>query len=302
MSAHSAAACSTSCDVADELISTVEKRMAELIEPEPHFTGATACRTTRAASYHLASGGHRIRARLALHAGIALGLSPHDAVTIATISEILHNASLIHDDLQDRDRSRRGADTVWARFGDNVAVCTGDLLLSAAYGALAAFTDLGVLPALIKLVHARTSAVINGQCADLSAQDGDVVDIFLYERIAVAKSGSLLSLPTELALVGSGHARWTSEARRAAEAFAVGYQIVDDMEDIEKDIGAPGRPHSLNAVLILRAAGHDAGQADAIARRTGLRHLREAASVAGSLPHGSGTLLRELALDLSARL
>jgi len=95
-------------------------------------TGVSA--TLRAARYHLEAGGQRVRARLALHACEALGVVGDQAVRLAACVELLHNASLVHDDLQDKEKLRRGLPTVCAAFGPDVALCTGDLLLSAAYG------------------------------------------------------------------------------------------------------------------------------------------------------------------------
>ena len=71
-----------------------------------------------------------------MHAGLALGLSEPDVLCLAASAELLHNASLVHDDLQDQDGMRRGAPAVWKKYGSNVAICTGDLMLSAAYAAL----------------------------------------------------------------------------------------------------------------------------------------------------------------------
>lgn len=91
------------------------------------------------------------------------------------------------------------------------------------------------------------------------------------------------------------------EARRAAEAFGVGYQIVDDMEDMEGDAGGDSGPRAVNALLVLQAAGFGT-HAHAEARRIGLRHLHNAIDAAEALPSGSGAFLRELALGLCRRI
>lgn len=257
--------------------------------------------SVRAAVGHLAAGGQRVRARLALRAGSALGLTRGNSTAIAATVELLHNASLVHDDIQDRERIRRGTQTVWAAYGDEVAICTGDLLLSAAYGALAAFSDGRLLPELIALVHARTAMVIRGQCTELSARGQQIADMAVYEKIVVGKSGALLSLPLEMALAASGKREWMREARRAAEAFGISYQIVDDMEDVEGDAAGDAGPRAVNALLVLQAAGHGPN-AKAVARKIGLRHLRTAVACADRLPNGAGAFLRELTLALGQRL
>jgi geranylgeranyl pyrophosphate synthase len=246
-----------------------------------------------AAAYHLGSGGHRVRGRLALSAGLALGLSKLDALCIAAAAELLHNASLVHDDLQDRDAQRHGQAAVWTKFGANVAVCTGDLMLSAAYAALCDITQLHKLPALLALVHERVASAIAGQCADLDTAASAVDDVAAYKRIALAKSGALLGLPLELALLASDHGAWAEHAQGAAHAFAVGYQVVDDLADVERD----GQSGALNIVFVLRGAGHGV-QAQDQARQFALAHLDRAIALADELPRESGALLMELSLKL----
>jgi geranylgeranyl pyrophosphate synthase len=220
-------------------------------------------------------------------------------VAIASCVELIHNASLVHDDLEDRQQFRRGVETVHSAYGFHVALCSGDLLLSAAYATLARFSNATLLPALLSVVHARIAVVIGGQCARLVPIGDEERDMDAYDAIASAKSGALLSLPLELALEGSSKGMWSEDARRAAEHFAIGYQITDDIEDVEQDRGTL----SVNALLVIEAACRcQINEASEKARSHALKHLAKAASLAGSLPNGSGALLRELAKDLSHRL
>lgn len=286
---------------ADDLLDEVEKAMRRLVTRGEPSGGGTPSDSAQAAVGHLAAGGQRVRARLALGAGVALDLAPQDAIALAATAELLHNASLVHDDLQDRENFRRGNQTVWAAYGDEVAICTGDLLLSAAYGALAAISDSRLLPELIALVHARTALAVRGQCAEFSVREKQVSDMAVYEGIAVGKSGALLSLPLELVLMASDKKEWMDEARRAAEALGIGYQIMDDMEDVESDAAGDDGPRAVNALLVLKAAGHGLN-AEAVAREIGLGHLRTAVALADRLPNGAGEFLRRLALALCLRL
>lgn len=297
----------------DQLLGQVEVAMRRLVQMNPpnllnHSANKPATAAT-AAVYHLQSGGRRIRARLALHAGMALGLSAHNSVVLAAVAELLHNASLVHDDLQDRDQYRRGVRTVWCEFGDNIAICAGDLLLSAAYGALGDFVDDSeprFLPGLLRLVQAGTSAAICGQCADLAFNtDQDAVnarDISAYKKIAIAKSGALLSLPLELALVCGGQPAFTWIAKRACEAFAIAYQIADDLHDVAQDTRCSDDKHpSLNAILVLRQGGH--GQDSyRLACEMALQHLSQADAVAAQLPNSAGLLLQEYVHELACRV
>ncbi len=301
MNAQPLAAPRLSSVLADDLLDEVEKVMRYLVVREELNGRDLMSDSARAAVGHLAAGGQRVRARLALGTGAALSLASKDSIALAATAELLHNASLVHDDLQDRENHRRGNPTVWAEFGDEVAICVGDLLLSAAYSSLAVVSDTRLLPDLIALVHARTALVVRGQCAEFSAKGQQVTDMAVYERIALGKSGALLSLPLELALTASGKKEWMGVARRAAEAFGIGYQIIDDIEDIESDAAGNNGPRAVNALLVLRAAGHGLN-AEAMAREIGLRHLRTAVALAESLPNEAGALLRSLALALCQRL
>ena len=250
---------------------------------------------------HLTGGGRRVRARLALQAGEALGLLADDSVIIAAAVELLHNASLVHDDLQDREDTRRGSPTVWAAHGDEVAICTGDLLLSAAYGVLGKISDCRKLPSLIKQTHACTVKVIRGQCAELLARGKQVTDMAVYEEIAAGKSGALLSLPLELVLIASGHHAWLGEAKHAARSFGIAYQIRDDIEDVVSDAMGEEGPRAVNALLVLRDGGHG-HNAEEVAREIGSYHIRSAILSAERLPNGAGAFLRELAQGLSNQL
>lgn len=257
----------------------VERRMRQL-------ACAGDCRTGRIAAAHLV-GGSRVRARLALHAALALDCAHSEAVAIAAACELIHNASLVHDDLQDRDALRRGRAAVWCEHGDATAICIGDLLLSSGYAALA---DCGAQASrLIAHTHQRIAATVRGQCSDLELKARLDVPLATYEAVAAGKSGPLLSLPIELALLMANGDVHLPLAANAASFFAVAYQMTDDLTDVERD----ALNEELNVVAVLAAAGVDAPiQA---AARLALRHFSEAKRAALALPNGVGQLLAEYA-------
>jgi len=182
-------------------------------------------------------------------------------------------------------------------FGPDVALCTGDLLLSAAYGALADLPDPTHLPALLRCVHARTAQVIQGQCSELATKDYALAEVARYEEIVVGKSGVLLSLPLELAFLAACQEQWLPRIRAAAHAFGIGYQMVDDLEDVPGDAAQ----HSLNIVLLL-AAGRPPELAADQARQLARGHLEAAIEHADALPNKAGALLTEFAFALVKRV
>ncbi len=265
-------------------LAIVERRLVEASGLGSAREGAVQ----RAVRHHLESGGGRTRAAIALVAGHALSMLPDDARAIAATSELLHNASLVHDDLQDRAFERRGAKSVWAAFGDNVAICAGDLLVSAAYSTLAGLSDAQLMPALTRITHAATMRVINGQAEDLALQNTAVGNFEQYKTVAGEKSGPLLGLPLELALASSGHAGAVPVARDAATLLAIAYQISDDLEDEISD-SRGGQPACLNAVSVLRNARFTRPRR--VACYEGMLALGRATQLAMSLPLDSGAAL-----------
>lgn len=235
--------------------------------------------------HHLESGGGRTRAMIAIGAGTALQLHLRDTIAIAAAAELLHNASLIHDDLQDQADERRGETAVWMKFGTDIAICAGDLLLSSAYAALATTSDPLKVASLVQVTHGATARVINGQAQDLALQDRHVDEFDTYSYVAGEKSGPLLSLPVELVLTAAGLTDYVDVAREAATSLAIAYQIADDLEDEQFDT-REGVPGCLNAVDVLRRAKYQSPRR--VARYKALLALGDALRLAMRLPSGSG--------------
>ncbi|MCE5421161.1 MAG: polyprenyl synthetase family protein [Acidithiobacillus sp.] len=265
----------------------VESRMLELVNDD------TCAEVGRIAAAHLCAGGSRVRARLALAASAALELPQEFAVSIATACELLHNASLVHDDLQDRDALRRGRLAIWREHDDATAICVGDLFLSAAYASVAACG--GAASDLLIRMHTRVSAVIRGQAADLRLR-GATTTLDDYEQVAAGKSGPLLSLPMELALLLAREDQYLPSAIRAGELFAVGYQVMDDLDDVDRD----AVHEELNVVRVLIASGSP--EPFMAAQALALTHFQQARAVALTLPRGSGTLLADYAAQRAQAL
>ena len=254
--------------------------------------------TIEAVRYHFSSSGQQVRAKTCLDACMKFGIPYDDMLILAAVTELLHNASLIHDDIQDGDETRRNQPAVWKQFGTNIAICAGDLLLSTAYGVLANYSQPKLLPKLISTIQARTRSAIEGQSNDIAYKINPNISIEQYTQIAIHKSGALLSLPIELALIASEQNQYIELARTAVNHFAVGYQIADDLDDIIKDGGHEIQSPSLNIsqsvniVFVLKALGCSNEKEVAIAMCK--QHLNTAIRYANQLPCGSGLLLISL--------
>ncbi len=288
----------------DSLLAKVENRIKSLLHKSSQFKLSNLVDARTAADYHFSVGGKRLRAGLAINAGINLGLTDEDIVCIASCVELLHNASLIHDDIQDGDEYRRNQKSVWKKFNKEIAICSGDLLLSSAYAVLARISKIDKLPALLDLIHERTTTTICGQCADLAetSRKSQVLDDYI--KIASAKSGALLSLPLELALTLSQHSDKCDVARLACEHFSVSYQISDDLDDHFGENCNPDADAQDFGLNILQFSDKDSSKTEAIDAAIGLaqKHLKLCDIVANQLPLDIGKTLLLLSAHLNENL
>jgi len=197
------------------------------------FTAASGI-IGEAAAYHLSAGGKRWRPLFLLAVGEAAGCDVVAVKHLAVATELLHNASLVHDDLIDRDTMRRGKKTVWRKFGPETAINLGDYLITSAYMALGHIRsqdDKGVR--LVTSFAESTHRVIEGQSAEIEASRSLDTDIDDYRSIALRKSGVLMALPVVGALMlADASPKILSEARQTMEWLGVAYQIQDDLFDL----------------------------------------------------------------------
>lgn len=240
----------------------------------------------RAITYHQAVPGSEARAKLCIYAGNALGISDEATIGLAAAVETLHNASLIQDDLQDNDETRRGRAAVWKEFGRDVAINVTDLLLSNAF-ALAASAGPLHAQKLVTTMNRAVARTLQGQTNDLSYEQQTDLD----EAIAIAKekSGALFSLSLELPLIMADHQQSLSQAREIGALFGIGYQIFDDLLDRDSDRLSG---NSANIALMIEETAVRKYKVDT-AEELAYYFLSEAASGAAELPSGCGDLLIE---------
>lgn len=188
-----------------------------------------------ASSYQVKSGGSLLRARLALASGRAFGSSRTFRVVAAAACELVHNASLVHDDLLDRDTIRRGAPTVWKQYGDGIALCAGDLLLCAAFGVAADLDDPGESRLLNQHLAKMTGRIIVGQSVEIARPENQTLPALrAYLDATTAKTAPLIELPLMTGAAAVGADQLTQDCiRRLASAIGLAYQIIDDLDDLE---------------------------------------------------------------------
>lgn len=223
-------------DPAFAALARVEREMLRLLDGERSVLAA-------AIREHLETGGKRLRARLALAAGLSLGASVDALIPWAAACELLHNASLVHDDLQDGDTHRRGRPTTWVRFGMEQAINAGDLLLMLPYELVAAVpVDDARRWRLCRALASHAAETVRGQSAEMELDLAQGVDRPAWHRVVEGKTSALLALPVLGAAIIAG---WSVEdAEALAQEFrplGLLFQLQDDVVDLYGEKGRDRR-------------------------------------------------------------
>ena len=207
----------------------------------------------RSALEHLLqAGGKRIRPTLGLLVGNMLGAPEEKLITLGASVELLHTATLVHDDLIDGALLRRGMPTLNARWSPAATVLTGDFLFARA-AKLAAETD--YLP-LMKLFAETLATIVNGELTQMFSARGIIERDNYYQRI-YAKTASLFEMA---ALAATMVATEDEDMRGSMKVFGyevgMAFQIVDDILDFTGEQSAVGKPIGsdlLNGLVTLPA-------------------------------------------------
>jgi hydroxymethylglutaryl-CoA reductase len=229
--------------------------------------------------YHMGTGGKRLRAVLPLLVGEALGADPTRLVPLGAACEVLHNATLVHDDLQDGDRLRRGEETVWHRFGPAEAINLGDAMFYLTLLLVGRLdTPVARRQAITRRVLLETLRVIDGQQRELELARSDRPTLEAYAAAVEGKTSGLFALPVAgAAALCAAPAELVTGLEEAARHLGVLFQIQDDLLDLFGDKGRRQRGGDLRegkpSVLVVHALGN-APEAD---RAWLLRMLRRGA-------------------------
>ena len=218
-------------DPVQEGIRRVEKRMlgqADGLHPE----------LSAALRQLFDAGGKRIRVGITLLMGRLLHADPSDLITLASGIELLHTATLVHDDLIDGALIRRGTPTLNASWSPAATVLTGDYIFARA-AQLAAETD--SVP-IMTLFSETLAIIVNGEINQMFGKRL-MIDQPAYEQRIYAKTGSLFETACKSAAMLSTHDGTTWEhARVYGRQVGMAFQIVDDILDFTGEQETVGKP------------------------------------------------------------
>ena len=185
--------------------------------------------------------GKLFRPTLLLLADEATGGPEVRAVTLAAIVELIHLATLVHDDSVDHSVLRRGMPTINSLFSHQISVIMGDYLYSRAVIELVRLDDLEPLRVMSRVTNEMTV----GEMRQLLAHDRLSFDEDAYDLLIRAKTASLLSGACEVGAIGAPDVQRTALAR-FGDALGMVFQIVDDLLDYTEDEAMTGKPSGLD--------------------------------------------------------
>ncbi|MFC6905615.1 polyprenyl synthetase family protein [Halalkalicoccus tibetensis] len=204
------------------------------------------------------SGGKRVRPTVTVLVCEAVGGEPSDAVDFGVGVELVHNASLVIDDIIDRSDVRRGVESAWAKYGYGPAIIGSDAQLGEAFALFSADP---------RAMQAVTEAMVElgeGEATELADRPGSEEE---YMELARRKTGALFRAAAELGAIGAGADGVTVEAvGEYAERVGVAFQIRDDVLDETADpeeLGKPtGQDDEMDRPSLLRVTDLDPEEAN----------------------------------------
>jgi geranylgeranyl diphosphate synthase type I len=215
------------------------------------------------------AGGKLLRPTLALLSAEAVAAPARRALAAATALELIHDFTLLHDDVMDGDRERRRRPTAWAVFGVGPALCAGDALVPLAQRVVLEDPSPARVEALRALAEA-TATVIAGQALDLSFEGRIDIGVAQYLDMASKKTGALLGCAASLgAILTQGTAEAVAALREFGCALGLAFQAMDDWLGIWGDPARVGKPAASDLrqrkaslpIVVAAASGSTAGRA-----------------------------------------
>ncbi len=204
--------------VADDLVAT-ERRFAELLCSE-------ITRIPEVGGHVAFAGGKRLRPLLTLLAAEATGFYEPERITVAAVGELLHTATLLHDDVIDEGEFRRGRPAARMRYGNGMAVLAGDYCLARSLQAVAyAGRDTAV-----RSLADTVTRMAEGEVAQLDRAGEFCLDQASYERVIERKTAALIAWCASVA--GLVPAPFVEPLRRYGHHLGYAFQIADDVLDL----------------------------------------------------------------------
>ena len=281
--------------VEPELVNSVKKLSDELLPVIEYHFGWKTIKGIEAPE----DTGKRLRPSLAVLSAEAVGRDLEVAIPGAVAVELIHNFSLIHDDIIDGDKERRHRPSAWTAFSIEDALIAGDALHTLAFQVLLEENTPERVQAARRLVDATTT-MISGQAADMTFDDLPTVSFEECLKMEAAKTGALLGYSSSVGAILSGADENTCNALEVfGYELGLAYQAVDDVLGIWGDPKITGKPagndlrekkKSMPVSIVLSANNSDSEKLLEIFNTTGDLEEQEIAEAALLIENAGGRL------------
>jgi octaprenyl-diphosphate synthase len=180
------------------------------------------------AGHLLGAGGKRVRPMLTLAAARAFGYAGMEHIKLAAAVELIHGATLLHDDVVDKSSLRRGAATANTIWGNKESVLVGDFVFSRAFELMVAAGNLKVL----RILSAASGIIAEGEVLQLATQKNLGATLQMYLSVVEAKTAALFAAAAHSgAVIANAPSEAESGLRNFGANFGIAYQLVDDALD-----------------------------------------------------------------------
>jgi geranylgeranyl pyrophosphate synthase len=194
---------------------------------------------TEAVRRMLAAGGKRLRPKIALLAVDVCGGRSEEQLHLAAYMELIHVATLIHDDVVDNARTRRGVNATAVDYGNRVSVLAGDYLFAWIFRNV----TLNYPHPIPNILSATLAEICDGEVLQLQALGNLDLSADAYLEIARKKTGSLFAASAACgAIRGGGSSIEIAALRDFGECFGIAFQMKDDLLDMTADERSLGKP------------------------------------------------------------
>jgi len=198
----------------------------------------------KAMAHYPAAGGKRLRPLLATIVCEAVGGKAESAIPFGVALELIHNFTLVHDDVMDEDETRRGIKTVHAAFGIPEAILSGDALFARAFEIVPeSDVDSGSVVKLVEIMAKSVRLLAEGQQMDMDFEDAKSISSDDYLKMIERKTAVLYSAAAQGGVIVGGGTEPQEEALfEYGRLIGLGFQIWDDVLDLRSDQETFGKP------------------------------------------------------------
>ncbi len=226
-------------DSLTDFFAFLEKPMRKVEETLQEVVQSPVQEMTAMALHLLSAGGKRLRPALTLLSAELAGEINHRAVLFAAAVELMHTATLIHDDVIDKADLRRGRATVHTLWGNEAAVMCGDFLYATAFNILAKDGDIEV----IRTMAQASSQICEGEVLELQLAFNPEITEEQCIEIARLKTAELMAAACKIGTMASGiNGQITNAVEFFGRNLGIAFQIVDDVLDMEGSVEEIGKP------------------------------------------------------------